>query len=526
MTDACSGKRRFLTLWFPFLSADRWRIETGDQPHAPPDAPITLFTRTGNALRLVAVDAHAARLGLVAGMTLADARARHPELVAIEHDAPADRHWLERLGRDCIRYAPHVMLLPPDAIAIDITGAAHLFGGEQAMADLAADHVMAQGMTVRRACGPTAEAAQALAQFAHWPVVDEPAALRALPVAALRLDAEATQALTRAGLKTVDAVAARPMAAIAARFGMSAVSAIERLLGREQVPISALQPERRLRFERRFADPVTHQDAIARTLFALIRDAAHALAACDQGGRCFRLELYRSDGAIHALDIMTGAPTRDPMLVQRLFDERIGALADPLDPGFGYDSMRLTIATTEPLVAAQSAFDEMAEGDETGDGQAVIELIDRLSLRLGTDHVLHLAPRDSHIPEQTQLALPAIQDRAPIVWASAPQGEPPSHPLLLFDPPQRIDVIAAVPDGPPHRFRWRRKLHEVRLYEGPERIAPEWWRRPGGEQAHKQGLTRDYYRIEDARGRRYWIFRHGLYDEKPDPHWYLHGLFA
>ncbi|HQS71083.1 MAG TPA: DNA polymerase Y family protein, partial [Novosphingobium sp.] len=85
-------------------------------------------------------------------------------------------------------------------------------------------------------------------------------------------------------------------------------------------------------------------------------------------------------------------------------------------------------------------------------------------------------------------------------------------------------------DGPPHRFRWRRKLHEVRLYEGPERIASEWWRRKGGEAPGKGGLTRDYYRIEDVRGRRYWIFRHGLYEEKPDPRqgpkWYLHGLFA
>jgi protein ImuB len=153
-----------------------------------------------------------------------------------------------------------------------------------------------------------------------------------------------------------------------------------------------------------------------------------------------------------------------------------------------------------------------------------------LSTRLGPGSLCRLIPHDSHIPEQAQLALPALQDRAPVRWPMPAEGEPPQRPLFLFDPPQPVEVIAEVPDGPPHRFRWRRKLHEVRLYEGPERIASEWWRHKGGEARGKGGLTRDYYRIEDVRGRRYWIFRHGLYEEKPDPRqgpkWYLHGLFA
>ena len=100
-------------------------------------------------------------------------------------------------------------------------------------------------------------------------------------------------------------------------------------------------------------------------------------------------------------------------------------------------------------------------------------------------------------------------------------GEPPTRPFHLFDPPQPIEVIAEVPDGPPHQFRWRRATHAVRRYEGPERIAAEWWRR-----RDNGGLTRDYYRVEDVHGRRYWLFRHGLYDEKPDPRWYIHGVFA
>jgi protein ImuB len=460
-------------------------------------------------------------MGLGAGLTLVDARTRFPRLLAVEHDAEADRRWLGRLAQDCIRYAPVVAMAPPDGISIDIAGSAHLFGGEDALAGQVADWLAALGMTARIACGLTAEAAQALARHALLPVADEQAALRALPASALGLSEEVTQGLQRAGLGTVGASASRPSASIAARFGIEAVRAIDRLLGREQAPVTPLPQRSCLRFERRFAEPVTHQDAIARSLLGLLRSAAKALQERELGGRRFRLQLRRTDGATHLLDIQTGVPTRDPALVLRLFDERTGALADPLDPGFGYDSMLLTIPVTQPLAVFQPALDRESKAE-----MAVAELVDRLSTRLGPGAVRRIVLRDSHIPEQSQLALPAIQSPAAAPWPAAPPGEPPARPLFLFDPPQRVEVIAEVPDGPPHRFRWRRKLHEVRLYEGPERIAAEWWQREGGEQAGQGGLTRDYYRIEDVRGRRFWIFRHGLYDEKPDPRWYLHGLFA
>lgn len=491
-----------------------------------------MFARTGNALRLVAGDALAARLGLGPGVALADARARYPALVAIEHDPAADRHWLERLGQDCIRYAPLVALVPPDGISIDITGAAHLLGGEHGMADEVADRLAARGMTVRIAQAATPEAAQALARHAsplspsQSTSADEREAIRALPVQALGLSGEATLGLQRAGLKTVGAVAVRPMAGIAARFGLAAVQAIERLLGEAQAPILPLPQRAALCFERRFAEPVTHQDVIANILLELMHDAVAALEQRRQGGRRFALKLHRSDGAIHALDIETGAPTRDPALVLRLFSERIGTLADPLDPGFGYDSMLLTVPAAEPLAAVQSAFGNVGESNSAATQTSVAELIDRLSVRLGPERIRRLVPQDSHIPEQVQLALPAIQCRSPVRWPAPLADNPPLRPLFLFDPPQPVEVIAEVPDGPPHRFRWRRKLHEVRLYEGPERIAAEWWRHRNGEHPGKGGLTRDYYRIEDVRGRRYWIFRHGLYVEKPDPRWYLHGLFA
>jgi protein ImuB len=469
----------------------------------------------------VAIDALALTIGLVPGMTLADARVRVPGLVAVEVDEAADLHWLDRLAQDCIRFSPHVVPHPPYAISMDITGVEHLFGGEAGLVDAVADHIEARGMTVRIACAATAEGALALARYAPLQVADETAAIRALPVVALGLDQEMTLGLVRAGLKTVGAVAARPRAALAARFGMEAVRSLERLLGEERHPGNPLQHRAPLRFERRFAEPVAHERAVAAAFAELLCEAAQALQERGLGGRRFRLILDRSDGVKRRLDIETGAPTRDAGLVLRLLDERIATLADPLDPGFGYDRLLLAIPLSEPLAASQPALD----GGEKADG-ALSELIDRLSTRLGPGSIRRLVPQDSHIPEQAQLALPAIHAPAPARWTAPPKGEPPLRPLFLFDPPQLVEVIAEVPDGPPHRFRWKRKLHEVRLYEGPERIAAEWWKKKGGEQSGQGGLTRDYYRIEDARGRRYWLFRHGLYEEKPQPKWYLHGLFA
>lgn len=476
-------------------------------------------------MRLAAVDPQAQRRGIVPGLTLADARARQPDLAVAELDPAADRHWLARLARRCLGWTPLVTPVPPDAIVLDVAGSAHLFGGEAGLAGLVEDDLAARGMTLHLACADTAEAALALARHAAGPVGDEHRAIRALPVAALGLGAEATLALRRAGLKTVGDLAVRPSASLAARFGAGAVTALRRLLGDEARPIAPLPQPDPLRFTRRFAEPVTHEAAVAACVRDLLGEAAVALEQRGLGGRRFALALQRSDGACHRLAIETGTPTRDPALVLRLLAERIGTLADPLDPGFGYDSIALSVPATEPLVAAQPELD----GGESA-AVALAELIDRLSTRLGPDNLVRLVPHDSHIPERGQQAVPASRTPvgvgAPVRWPPPQSGEPPLRPIVLFDPPQPVEVIAEVPDGPPHRFRWRRTLHEVRLYEGPERIAAEWWRRRGGENPGQGGLTRDYYRIEDVQGRRYWLFRHGLYDEKPAPRWYMHGLFA
>ena len=472
-------------------------------------------------MRIAACCPAAAALGLAPDMMLADARARVPDLIGVAHAPYADHEWLEALADGCGRYTPAVALDPPDGLVLDIAGCTHPFGGERALGVEIEARLARRGILVRWACGETPDAARALSRFQTAAAPDEDAAIRRLPVAALELDDEATTALGRAGLKTVGDLAARPLAMIAARFGGAAVTRIRRILGEEESPLIPRVIAPPMRAERRFAEPVARTDFALEVLGELAGEAMNALAQAGEGGRRFEARFFRSDGQVLRLAIETGQPSRDVKVILRLFRERIDSLADPIDPGFGFDLIRLDVAVAEPLGASQLKL----EGGAVAEVEVAV-LIDRLSTRLGRGRVRRFVPRDTHIPEQAELLLPAAEAAKPAAWPEPEAGEPPLRPIHLFDPPQPIDhVVSDTPDGPPLRFRWRRTLHEVARMEGPERIAPEWWRRREGANA-KGGLTRDYYRIEDVRGRRFWIFRHGLYDEVEQPGWYVHGLFA
>ena len=517
MTRKSLVPRRYLALVFPWLPTDRLRAT---RPHLfaqADEAPIAFVETVGNAVRLHAVDRAAAQAGLGAGLTLADARARVPALDVYPHDPTADHEWLETLADACGRYSPTVSLLPPDALVMDIAGCTHAFEGERFLAADVERRFARRGVLARHAFGDTPEIAHALARFTGAAAPDERGAVKRLPVAALGLDDDATAGLSVAGLKTVGDVMSRPLAGIAARFGAGAAAAVRRLSGEVLAPVAARVAVAPIVAERRFAEPIARTEYALEILAELVADAGAVLEERRQGGRRWQARLFRADGHVQQLRVETGRPTRDVAILMRLFRERIDALADPLDPGFGYDMLRLEVALAERLDAGQLKLEGGRDRHDESD-----KLVDQLSTRLGRQRLRRFAPRDSHLPEQAELTLPAADAAAPGGWPARQSGEPPLRPIHLFDPPQRIDqVFSFAPDGPPRRFRWRRALHEVARAEGPERIAGEWWRRHDGKAAE-----RDYYRVEDRRGRRFWIFRHGLFGETEPPRWYVHGLFA
>ena len=498
--------RRYLAVFLPFLSAERVSKTCG----APPEAPFALTAKVRGAVRVVAIDTRALALGITPGLTLADARARLPELAAFDHDAAADEALLGWLADSCDRYSPMAATDPPQGIVIDIAGCEHPFGGEAGLTSDLQRRFHRQGLTARVAAADTPDAALARAAFGGSNV-------HTLPVTALRVDTETHVALRRAGLKTIGHLAARPRGPLAVRFGAAMPVLLARLLGEEDVRITPRRQPPDVQVQHRFAEPVTHSDAVLATLDRLMGEVAVLLSERGTGGRRFEAALFRSDGQVARLGVETGQSTRDPKVLARLFRERIGALSDPLDPGFGYDLIRLAVPVTEPLAPQQLQLEGGAIADDE-----LAALIDRLAARLGRNRVRRFVAGDSHIPEQAVFELPVGEVPPPSVWPIPEPGEPPLRPLTLFDPPHRIEVMAAVPDGPPLWFRWRQSRHDVTRAEGPERIAAEWWKRRSG-----MGLTRDYYRVEDGRGQRFWLFRHGLYGvERPQPDWYLHGLFA
>lgn len=492
--------RRYLALHLPGLSAER-AVRAN---FAPPDAAFALTATLGGTDRIVAVSA-AVDADLI-GLPLADARARVPTLRVVTHDAAADRALLEWLADGCEIFSPTVALDPPDGVIIDITGCDR-FADEGDLSAAIDRRLRGAGLTASLAFGPTPDAAAALARFGVATVAD-------LPIAALRVDDAIRSALRRTGLTTVGALAARPRAPLAARFGTIVATLLGRLLGEEDVRLVPRRSPSPFVAERRFAEPVAAYALVRTTLDQLMTVAGEQLAARGMGGRRFEAALFRTDGHVARLTLDTGAPTRDPVVVARLLAERIDALADPLDPGFGYDVIRFTVPVAEALGPAQLRLDGAVSADA-----AMTLLIDRLTTRLGSGRVRRLVHGDSHIPEQATFDAPATI--AASAWPTSPPDEPPHRPLHLFTPPQPIEVLAEVPDGPPRGFRWQRLRHEVTRAEGPERIAAEWWHHANS------GTTRDYYRLEDSVGRRFWVFRHGLYgSEKANPRWYLHGIFA
>ncbi|MDB5484970.1 MAG: hypothetical protein JWR29_874 [Tardiphaga sp.] len=528
--SAFSVTRRILSLRLPRLPTDRIRRIHARNEDASLDRGCIVVAKHKNALQISALDAHAETRGLEIGLPLANARAVCPNVQVFDEDIVADAKLLSDIADWCDRYTPLVALDPPHALLLDITGCAHLFGGEAALLNAVCAALTAQDFVVSAAIAGTATCASTLSRITHGRVVragEEAHAVKALPVAALGAEATITRGLRRAGLKTIGDVVARATHEIAARFGADFTGLLDQALGHSDAPISPRKPLPDYIVEKRFADPVATDAVIAATLAALAQTLVSAMEQQGKGARRLEAVFFRTDGAVRTLAVEAGQPVTNADMIDRLFRERLDALADPLDPGFGFDLIRLSASRTEIVVQNQRDLDAHAH---TNDDRSA--LIDRIAARIGGRRVVVHLPVDTHLPERAARVAPAQHNVAIAALAQWPEpaaDEPPLRPLRLFERPERIEVpFAQVPDGPPARFRWRRMLYIVARAEGPERIAMEWWKR------HAEGPTRDYFRIEDETGLRFWIYRNGLYGHEIDPEtkepvppgWFVHGLFA
>ncbi len=522
--------RRFLCLWFPRFPTDRWRRL---RPDAPP-GPLALTQAGQGGVRLTAVDPAAAALGLATGMRLADARALVPELIAEEAEPRADAASLAALADWCGRYSPWRAVDGGDGLRIDITGCAHLFAsemedGEAALIRDAARRLAAFGFTeIGFAIADTPAASWGWARFrppGASPILppgdDRP--LLALPAAALRLDAETLDALRTLGLDSVGAMARLPRAPLGRRLGMAVLDRLDRMFGRLAEPISPQATAEPWRARRIFAEPIGRREDIDAVTLDLAERLCREMSLKGRGARRLELAFYRVDGAVQRLAIGTSRPNHAAPHLMRLFAERL----DQVDPGFGIEAMVLEATETGPVTPAQTAL----SGDGDMDEADLAGLIDRLRNRLGSDRVARLVPHESHMPERAEVLRPALSAPSPShgfaarrfggrVRVSWTPPQKAARPIKLLPIPEPVTAMAPVPDDPPLSFRWRGAVHLVTAADGPERIGPEWWilgapRKP-----------RDYYRVEDGQGRRFWLYREGLYGAAEPPRWFLHGFFA
>ncbi|WP_119390087.1 Y-family DNA polymerase [Taklimakanibacter lacteus] len=517
--------RRIVSVWLP-----RWPIlrfltaqEAGNS--VTPDQPFVLTVEASGGPRIAATNPAAERNGLFIGQTLSDARAKAGGLLQVRPLEPEnDARALHRLTLWATRYTPAAAPWGPenggDGFFLDITGCAHLFGGEAALLDDLITRLGKFHLAARCAIAGTPGAAWALSHHApHLPLClgegKERAALRPLPVAALRLCPDSQATLRRLGFKRIGMLIDAPRAPFAARFEKELLMRLDQALGVRPEALHYIAPPPVYHVQRSFLDPIFVQEIIIATARRLVERLTPKLIRDAVGIRTLRLTLHRVDGAVQHLDIGLAAPTRDPAHIARLLSLKLDGLGQGLEAGFGFDCIGLSVTLPEKLAARQGDLASPQDEGPTAEKQAL--LIDALRQRLGAESVRQLLAVESHIPERAGISRKA--EEAQPAWPEPDADDP--RPVLLLPEAESAEVTALIPDGPPRQFRWRGKAHSIMVAQGPERIADEWWR------SDADGLTRDYYCLENSAGQRFWLYREGLYGrETASPRWFVHGFFA
>ncbi len=512
--DRDSLARRITAIHLPDFAMERWLRWSAAQGDAPPDdLPVVLACEGPHGPVVHACTRAARTAGIHTGARVVDMRALCPQMRVEYADTGGDRAALQKLALWARRFCPWTAVDGTAGLMLDTTGSDHLWGGEAQMLREIEGALATLGFSANLACAPTQGAAWALARFgavrAICPAGELATQTAPLPARALRLDADTLLLLKRLGLKTVGDLAAVPRVSLARRFSraplpQNPLMRLDQMMGRLAEPVAAPDEPPRFAVQSRLAEPV--QDPTPH-IPALCAELCAGLAAAGFGARRITLTVYRTDGEVRDVTTATAHASRDPDHLHRLFDGKL----ERIDPGFGFDLITLAATQAEALAEAQTRLD-----GQTDTGAELARLVDRLSARLGPRAVRCPAPQESHVPERAEDWPPAL------TTAPRPASPQTARPLRLFDTPEEVRVLYAVPEGPPAQFVWRRQTLRVTRFAGPERIAPEWWQDKPGTR------LRDYYRVEDDQGRRIWLYRDGILGDGRGevPRWFVHGAFA
>ena len=493
---------RILSIWLPQLPLDR-RVRLEDPRLS---GPFAITSEAQNAWRITHANLLAVQAGVRPGQPLADARAICPDLLSEPADPVREEGMLRALWRwaDCL--SPRVALDAPDGLLLDVSGCAHLFGGEAAMGEYAIARLSDLHVMARIGVADTKGAARALARFADRPVAIAPAgqtagALAALPIAALDLPEQIRSDLARTGLTSIGQLYAQKSGELARRFGLSLTQALSAATGQRPDPVTPKAADPVYAARMTLPEPIGLVEDLHGVLERLAGRVCDRLQADHKGARAFHLVVRCVDTGDHHLSIGFARPCVSPEPVLRQFAHPLSLLKIE----FGADWFRLSATGVEPIRLRQ-----MSHGENARQEDHRLRLIETLGNRIGFDHVRIFRPADRHLPEHEFERVEAVHHGEVQPWR--PPARP--RPLRLFRPPEYVQV--ETPGRPPRAFIWRRVSFRTHAAQGPERLTPRW-------HADEDLRTRDYWRIQTEEGRRLWLLTypgHGHED------WFVAGEFA
>jgi len=497
--------KRFMSIWFYQLAVDRFLIR---QPDLKGYAFVLASIRRGRSM-IHASSPEAQQAGIKTGMPVADAKAVLPALEVCQDEADNIIPLLEQLAIWFMRYTPVVATDNPDGLLLDISGCAHLWGGERQYVQDIQQKMNRAGYHVRIAIADTAGAAWAVARYGTQDNIIAPgeqqAALLSLPAAALRLDEAILQRMDKLGLYRIHHFIRMPRTALRRRFGSSLAERLDQALGAALEVLQPVEPVPSFLERLLCPEPIRTATAIEFALKQLLEQLCDNMATACVGLRTCVLKAYRTDSTMQQIQIDTGCACRDVAHLLKLL-----LIKTPvLEPDLGFEVFVLEAPVTEEMTAVQ---DKLWALKDKADNE-VAALLDRVAVKVGADKIRRYLPEAHYWPERSLRLTTSMKEQSSVMWQSVML-----RPIHLLPSPEQIEVVVPRPDYPPIMFRYKDRFYKIQRADGPERMAPEWWL--------EQNVYRDYYCVEDEEGCRYWLYRSGGYEDAGTPGWFIHGFFA
>lgn len=497
--------KRFVSIWFRHLATDWFTLR---QPHLK-NVPFVLRAPSHGRMVITAANAVAERIGIRSGMVLADARAIIPDLEVLDDNPDLTDKLLNRIAAWCVRFTPVVAVDSPNGLLFDSTGCTHLWHGDSSYVSEIVKKLNARGYDVRAAMADTIGAAWGMARFGKEPLViasgSHVDALMDLPPEALRLQMDTVDRLHKLGLHQVKQFIKMPRSSLRRRFGQHFIMRLDMATGQEIETIQPVQPTEPYQERLPCLEPIVTATGIVIALRQLLETLCLRLLQDQKGLRTAIFKCFRSDGKVEQVDIGTHRPSYNVSHLFKLFEVKLSSI----EPALGIELFILEAPKVEDHLPLQ---EKMWEGSPGLEAVELSELIDRLASKVGMQAIHRYLPAEHYWPERSIKTALSLQEKSTTTWR-----DDKLRPLQLLHRPEVIEVTAPIPDYPPMLFRYNGKVHQIAKADGPERIEQEWWL--------QQGQHRDYYRVEDEEGLRYWIFRLGHYHDKTYQ-WFIHGFFA